>query len=575
MVNFSLKIAGFVLLLPVLLCISEASAANIQAELDRGTVSINESFTLVFTTEGEEDGAPDFSPLEQLFEIHSQNESSRMSFINGEITRIKQWNLTLMGKEIGFFTIPSIHFGADKSTSLRIDITAAPVAKAGAEAEPVFLEVSATPETVYVQAQVIYTLRLYFSVNLLSAKLSEPILSDTDAVIEKLGKDREFETTVSNKRYRVIERRYAIFPQRSGQFTIAPVSFAGQLASRSRSNFNPFPGGGAIKRLRSRALQLDVKPVPQDKIRGRWLPAKKLRLVEVWPGNTGEKGEMPIAGEPLTWTITLMADGLTAAQLPEIEPKLPAGIKSYPEQALLNNEKQENSVIGIRQEKIDLIPGKAGSYRLPAIEIPWWNTITETMEVARLPARQIEVAPAEKAAQGASPTPLAPSQNRMDADSNIVASGNAAENAGFWSWISLILGLGWVITLIAWWGSRQKATADLASVSELIGPDIKQLNRQLKLACEKNDAAEAKASLLAWAQALWPGQAPNLGELKKQLGETLASEIDCLNVSLYGQHSKDWEGGDTLWAAFKQHQNNTKKKSTIKREGLSPMIPEY
>jgi len=562
-------------LFALLLCLSEVSAANIQADLDRKQVSLNESFTLVFTTDGSEDGDPDFRPLEQDFEILAQNESSKMSFINGAITSIKQWTLTLMAKQAGFFTLPEISFGSDRSPSIRIDIQKTANAKPGQPSEPIFIEVSASPESVYVQAQVIYTVKLHISVNLLSAQLSEPSLSDADAVIEKLGKDHEFETTVRGKRYKVIERRYAIFPQRSGQFTIAPVAFAGQLAGQS-SRFSPFPGGGSVKRLRSREIKLEVKPVPQDKIRGRWLPAKKLRLVEVWPKNASNNSELPVAGEPITWKITLMAEGLTAAQLPEIEPKVPKGIKSYPDQPVLNNEKRDNSVIGIRQEKIDLIPGKAGIYRLPAIEVPWWNTVTEKMEIARLPARQIEVVAAETEEMPTSITPLPASPLQKESNTEIETergSGDAARGSGFWSWISLILGVGWAITVVAWWGSRQQTTKDLDSVSNTIPLDMKQMKRQLKAACTTNEASAAKAALLSWAQALWPGRPVSLGEIKRRVGKGLSIEIDCLNGSLYSQHASTWESGATLWAAFEQELSSTKKKPAVKREGLSPMVP--
>lgn len=558
-------------------CFSDALAANIQAEVDRRQVSLNESFTLVFTTDGEEDGDPDFRPLEQHFEILAQNESSNMSFINGEITKIKQWTLTLMGKQPGFFTIPEISFGSDRSPVIRIDIKKTPPAKPGQPSEPIFIEVSASPENAYVQSQVIYTVRLHIAVNLLSAQLSEPSLSEADAVIEKLGEDRKFETTVSNKRYKVIERRYAIFPQRSGQFTIAPISFAGQLSNRSSSNFSPFPGGGAIKRLRSREIQLNVKPVPQDKIRGRWLPAKNLRLVEVWPENTAEPTERPIAGEPLTWKIMLMADGLTSAQLPEIAPKLPKGIKSYPDQAVLNNEKRDDSIIGIRQETIDLIPGKAGTYRLPAVEVPWWNTITEKMEVARLPARQIEIAAAETAEQPASiaplPTPLLQESPDVDSEADGGLSRDAGRGAAFWSWISLILGLGWAITLVAWWGSRQKPRTDLPPVSDAVALDMKHLNRQVKEACTKNEADAVKAALLSWGRVLWPGRPISLGEIKNKVGEALAGEIEALNSTLYGRQARHWESGSALWSAFEQEQRKTKQKPTAKQERLAPMVP--
>lgn len=201
-----------------------AEAATIRMELDRSPVLINESFTLVFEAEGSVDEDPDFSALERVFDILRRSEGSSMQIINGEVSRKKQWTLSLMAKEPGHFIIPPIPFGKDKSESLMIEIKAAPVPSEG-DFEPIFIEVSAEPATPYVQSQVIYTVRLYRSVTLISGNLSEPTLSDADAVIEKLGNDRSFETTLKDQRYLVVERVYAIFPQQSGQLTLLPIRF--------------------------------------------------------------------------------------------------------------------------------------------------------------------------------------------------------------------------------------------------------------------------------------------------------------------------------------------------------------
>ena len=77
-----------------------------------------------------------------------------------------------------------------------------------------FLDVKATPEQPYVQSQVLYTLRLYRRVDIAQAELSEPEL--TDAVVEKLGEDSNYNTVVNGVSYLVTERKYAIFPQKSG-----------------------------------------------------------------------------------------------------------------------------------------------------------------------------------------------------------------------------------------------------------------------------------------------------------------------------------------------------------------------
>jgi len=549
-------------------------AATIRAELDRNPVSIDESFTLVFEAEGKLDDNPNFSALGKDFDLLRQSEGSSMQIINGEVSRKQQWTLVLMAKTTGRFTIPAIAFGKDSSPSLAIEVKAAATAnaKGGTDGEPLFIEVFAEPQLAYVQAQVIYTARLYRSVNLMNGSLSEPTLSDADAVIEKLGEDRAFETTRNGQKYVVVERVYAIFPQQSGQLRVEPLTFEGQIAGRSRSMLEPFGSGGAMKRLRSEAIELDVRPVPQDKVKGRWLPARDLRIFEAGPEH-GTKSNLIKAGEPMTRTLILVAEGLTAAQLPEIPFDLPEGFKAYPDQPVFEDKKQGGGLIGVRQEKVALIPTRPGSYVLPAIEIPWWNTTTNRAAVARLEARPIEVAPAalvKPPPSGALPEGAASLEQKTEGPV-LPASG---KGGGFWSLISLVLGLGWALTLVAWWGSRQKTHPAQSAMQDLLLPsETGAIQKQLKKACMQNAAEAAKEALLAWSRALWPQRTQSLGEVRHRVGLDLSREIQKLNTSLYSREPDAWQGGPALWAAFEQEIKKEKIKSVRKAEGLAPMVP--
>jgi len=549
-----------------------AEAATIRVEIDRNPVLMDESFTLVFEAEGSVDEDPDFSALERVFDILRQSEGSSMQIINGEVSQKKQWTLSLMPREPGRFIIPPIPFGKDSSESIMIDIKAAAVLPDG-NFEPIFFEVSVEPTTTYVQSQVIYTARLYRSVTLISGNLSEPTLSDADAVIEKLGNDRSFETILNGQRYLVVERVYAIFPQQSGQLTLLPLKFEGQIATQSRSRFSPFNQGGPIKRIHSKTIVLDVKPVPKDKITGRWLPARDLRLIEKLQ-DASEGTQQIKAGEPLTRTLMLVAEGLTAAQLPEINMNLPDGFKSYPDQPLLEDKIRSDGIIGIRQEKIALIPMQGGSYRLPAIEIPWWNTLTQQPEVARLEERLIEVAPAERVEVALPSGSLQQEGDLLGEGAGASVSEESQKGASFWSLISLVLGLGWVFTLVAWWGSRQKQGGQNATTqSEIAVPDTGPIKRQLKKACMQNEAEVAKEALLAWSRVFWPQRSHSLGEVRNRVEDTLGDEIQKLNAVLYSQESGAWQGGPALWAAFEQEVKKEKKKAVRKPEGLVPMVP--
>ena len=175
-----------------------------------------------------------------------------------------------------------------------------------------------------------------------------------------------------------------------------------------------------------------------------WLPANDLSLTESWsqtPPNF-------VVGEPITRTLTLKADGLTAAQLPSMAMGDSNNFKAYPDQPRLNDKIGSAGISGTRQEKIALIPTRAGEITLPAIEIEWWNLNGKQMEVAKLPARVVTVAPAANVAANTTPaTPQVLSQapapvaveNTGKVQEAIVS--NADQN--HWRYISIFLGLAW------------------------------------------------------------------------------------------------------------------------------------
>ena len=109
----------------------------------------------------------------------------------------------------------------------------------------------------------LYTLRLYTRVDLSQARLDEPELAD--AVIERLGDDSRFNTQVNGLDYSVTERKYAIFPQKSGKLTIRPLVLTAEIITNSRPNFNGFFNSQTTKtkRIESKAITLDVNLHPQ------------------------------------------------------------------------------------------------------------------------------------------------------------------------------------------------------------------------------------------------------------------------------------------------------------------------
>ena len=383
--NILLAIATVLALLP-----GFSGAADITVHTDRNPAVLQESFQLIFEATGGVDDDPDFSPLEKDFQVLSTSTSTSMNIVNTQITRTKQWRLTLMPVNAGNLVIPAISFGRDKSPQTSLTVIQAGNAAPGRDSPDIFIDAEAVPVSAYVQSEVIYTVKLYRAVATSNETLSEPDVGQGSAIIELLDADRSYDTFVQGRRYAVFERSYAIYPQVSGNLLIGPARFQGQLSAASPFSLDPFGPGGRTVVRQSEAVELQVDPVPAAYRGGHWLPAKDIKLTEKWSKDPLDL----LPNEPVTRTITLAAQGLTASQLPEIQELLPDGFRQYPDQPELENQKTAEGITGVRQQKNAIIPARPGEYTLPEISLPWWDTETQVLEYAVLPERRVQVAAA-------------------------------------------------------------------------------------------------------------------------------------------------------------------------------------
>jgi hypothetical protein len=547
--------ASFLFAVLLLLSGLQQVAAEVQVSIDRNPVQVNESFQLVFSLDADPDRDPDFSALQKDFLILSNRRSSGISIINGEYQRSVKWGLKLMAKQVGEFTIPAIRF--DHELSKPFQVTVKPSAMASVPHDKLVLELMADKTEVFVQGQVILTLRLLSATDISAYQFGDISLENLDAVIEPMGDERQYQTRIADRSYLVLEQQFALFPQQSGRLGITPVRAEVRLPSKS--SFDPFRTGGEIRQLRSQPLFVDVAPIPAEFKGPYWLPADKIELREEWQGDlTGL-----VAGEPITRSLSLLADGLTAAQLPELELIPITGIKQYPDQAELENRRSANGVTGQRVQKVALIPGTAGSYLVPAINLPWWNVQSGKMEIAAIPARELIVNPAAGVSVVESPV--------AEVQSTVQESAPAAANP-FWLWLSLALASGWILSALYWW-FRLRPPAASTTPSATGHPDLRQARKQLQQACNDSDAISARSMLLTWGRALLaPRKISNLHQLGDVLGADLAHEIEVLNQSLYAPSAAQWRG-QALWSLCQQLEKDTLVQRDQGNARLLPLNP--
>ncbi len=534
-------------------------AVEIKVKLDRNPVNINDSFLLTFSSNESPDDDPDFSPLEQDFEILNQQQNSSTSIINGNFTRQLTWNLYLMPKRSGRLKIPAIRFGDDASQAINLQVTDQP--QNINSNEPIFLEVNVQPNKPYVQSQVIYTLKFYRNVQISQASLTEPQLEN--AVIEKLGEDSTYTTQINGVEYAITERKYAIFPQQSGQMEIAPLTLTAEVVNRQRQRFGGFfnSRGGQTKRVRSQAVTLDVQAIPETYQHAHWLPARQLHLREQW---SADKLEVKV-GEPLTRTLTLLAQGATAGQLPELgELSQSEDLKNYPDQPVLKEQKKAEGLIAFREEKIAFIPAHPGQYQLPAIEIPWFNIATGQIEFARLPAVNITAVAVAQQAQSESAPPIL----NADAAPPIKIVEKSAKP--YWMWISILLALGWTANIVYLLRKRKNNPLSEQATNPPQQADLKSIQKALKQSCEQNNPQAARQALLEWGKEQY--NAYNLAALSPNCSSELKAQIQLLNQSLYAATPQAWDG-QMLFQTFLANQTRQDNAEDGNAEVLKPLYP--
>lgn len=510
-----------------------AEPPSVQLHVEPDPPLPDQSFSLVFEARGDIDADPDFKPLEADFDILGRNQQTSLEIINGRRSRSTVWSLNVLPRHGAPLTVPAVKFGKYATAPRKIEFATAGITQATDDG--LFLEVDAEPLRPYVQQQVIYRLRLWRRYEISNASLSEPALT-ADAIVKPIDADRRYEETRDGKRYEIIERRFAIFPMTSGPVTIKPATVTAQVVKRGFSLFDNFSQPVATRRVVSDAVELDVRPVPKAFPQGKpWLPAKQLSLNEEWQ----PAGATAKVGEPVTRTLNLWADGLTAGQLPPLDGPDIQGLKQYPDRPQSSEQQQESGYSAVLQRKTAIIPTTAGDIALPAIEIPWWNTRTDALEIARVPPSVLhsEAVPGLTATPPATVTPPAATTAPSTTPLPVPAPTTRAPSSSYWPVLALLSSVGWLLTLVLWWRRPSPALPAATPARGDTAGDAARLHaleQAVERALTGQDAPAMAAALLRWAAARWPDSPPrSLGALAARVSPEFATQLWVLDSALY------------------------------------------
>jgi hypothetical protein len=300
--------------------------------------------------------------------------------------------------------------------------------------------------------------------------------------------------------------------------------------------FDPANSGREIRR-RSDALTLEVRPRP-DKFPGTtWLPARRVEISESW----STPPEQLRVGESATRRITITGEGLQGAQLPPSLFPTTQGLKYYPDQPVISDSELASGLVGSREDSAALVPTREGSWDIPEIRIPWWDTGQDKVRYAVLPARKVMVAPSLDASV---PLKLPTRTTGPSFDTTPITVATRGESAGLWQTIAGVSTAGWILTLLFFALWKRQSRSDETLTTE--NPTETAAFKALLASCATGDTLQARRRFIEWTAALFPGRRiHSLDQVESSFANAqLSAELDKINDSLYSPQRLPWDGGE-------------------------------
>lgn len=379
----------------------------------------------LYNASGKDLNLPDFTGCKVLYQGTSSGTS--VSIVNGNVNRqtTETHVITLRAEKEGSYTFSPATISANgrtyssntwKLTILPPDKTSASSGsnrQAGGQSSDdtaLFIRTVLSKTRVYEQEALLATIKLYTRASGVQAQnYSFPsfegfVVQDID-----LPQNTSFELENYNGvNYKMaILKQCLLFPQRSGKITITPGTFEFQVESFQLVN-GPFGSmrvpQGVERTVSSNAVTVDVLPLPSGK------PASFMGGVGNFTLSSSISSTHVKANEAITLKLVFKGSGnLKYLKNPEL--KLPNDFDTYDPKVDLSVKASAGGVSGTRTVEYTTIPRFAGTFKIPAVEVSYFDTKSKQYKTLRTEEYEVTV---DKGAPGSGGKTVSNFSNKED-----------------------------------------------------------------------------------------------------------------------------------------------------------------
>jgi hypothetical protein len=211
-----------------------------------------------------------------------------------------------------------------------------------------------------------------------------PTLDVDDAIAIYEDRGINFTEKIDGQSFAGQSRKYHIYPQRPGEFEIAeipvPVRYLSDSGGpRTRATVSPPP------------VRFSAVIPPGAEGLSYFISTTGLDMDQSFDR---EPGTLKVA-EAFVRTITVTVTDALSMVIPPLDADGVPGLAVYTDPPEVTDEGGERSqqIVGTRVERATYVAEQAGEYRLPPVELAWWDVSSREMKTTALPALEILVEP--------------------------------------------------------------------------------------------------------------------------------------------------------------------------------------
>lgn len=472
MKNFNIYIRSaifcFILLLP-LMEMEGASVVKISSDISAEGVEIDETFHITIEAVNCA-GSLDVSSLPPGVKVvyRTTRQASQVSTVNGrtEQTNSTSLILTCKGVSPGTYSFGPVSINGTKSNVLKYKIVPASGKKRsnnassntpsdptkplfiGSGNEEMYLKAYVNKNTAYEQEAIEYIVKLYTTygdIKFLGAASAPKF--DGFVVEESSDVSTSFKfEDINGKTFKTaIIARYIIFPQKAGKLKVTGNTYTVSTDARQYyhdSYFQTITVRQPVKlNVTPNNIEINVKELPQP------IPADFIGGVGKFSITSSMPSESLQTNVAASIIYSIKGEGnIKYLKFPEISDFFPKSMEIYSPQVSVDANVGSSNVSGTSKFEFSIIPREAGDFKIPSVEVSYFDPETATYHQLRTQEYKISVGSGQSSAK---------SQQSLFFNPSLLPEGDVVQKTGtpwvftfyYWLWYILPVAI-FIISLI-------------------------------------------------------------------------------------------------------------------------------